>query len=126
MPNKILVIEDDPLIRNNLEEILSLSGFSVVTAGNGQAGLQMVTHEQPNLILCDVMMPELDGYSVLKALRQNPKTASIPVVLLTAQVDRPDPYHTKELGADYLAKPFTVAELVGLVTSHFEPQRVSS
>ncbi|MDZ8186425.1 MAG: response regulator [Nostoc sp. ChiSLP02] len=113
MNKKILVIEDESQICSNIQQILSLSDFDAITANNGLEGLQLAKVEKPDLICCDVMMPELDGYAVLTALRQDPVTESIPVIFLTAKVDRGDLRQGMELGADdYLTKPFSPEELL--------------
>ena len=108
----ILVIEDDDQVRENIEEILELENFEATTAKNGFVGLQLAIEKLPDLIICDVMMPELDGYGVLKALQQNPATAAIPFIFLTAKVEHQDLRQGMNLGADdYLTKPFTPDEL---------------
>jgi two-component system, OmpR family, alkaline phosphatase synthesis response regulator PhoP len=113
MNKKILVIEDEIQICSNIQEILTLSDFLAMTANNGLEGLRLAKAEKPDLICCDVMMPELDGYGVLTALRQDPVTESIPVIFLTAKVDRGDLRYGMELGADdYLTKPFSPEELL--------------
>ncbi|MEH1946351.1 MAG: response regulator [Nostoc sp.] len=113
MTKKILVIEDEAQICSNIQQILSFSDFNTITANNGLEGLRLAKTEQPDLICCDVMMPELDGYGVLTALRQDPITESIPVIFLTAKVDRGDLRQGMELGADdYLTKPFSMEELL--------------
>jgi two-component system, sensor histidine kinase and response regulator len=105
MPH-ILIIEDEPQVRANLREILNLNDFQTLTAPNGQEGLLAAQDTLPDLILCDVSMPQLDGYGVLQGLRQNPQTNHIPMIFLTANSDRPEVRHGMELGAaDYLTKP---------------------
>jgi diguanylate cyclase len=118
---KILVIEDERVIRNNLLKLLSAEGFESIGAENGNQGLQLAQSEQPDLIICDILMPGLDGYEVLKALQQNPKTASIPFIFLTAKAERSDWRQGMNLGADdYLTKPFTRAELLAAITSRLQ------
>ncbi|MGV0105051.1 response regulator transcription factor [Nostoc sp. DSM 114167] len=113
MNKKILIIEDEVQICSNIQQILSFSDFNTITANNGLEGLRLAKTEQPDLICCDVMMPELDGYGVLTALRQDPVTEFIPVIFLTAKVDRGDLRQGMELGADdYLTKPFSMDELL--------------
>ena len=108
----ILVIEDDDQVRENIAEILELEDFEAITAENGFVGVQLAIEKLPDLIICDVMMPQLDGYGVLKALRQNPATAAIPFIFLTAKAERHDLRQGMNLGADdYLTKPFTPDEL---------------
>jgi two-component system, sensor histidine kinase and response regulator len=109
----ILVIEDEPQIRENLQEILTLCDFNAMTACNGAQGLEVLNITLPDLILCDVNMPELDGHDVLRRLRMNTLTANIPFIFLTSNGDRPDVRSGMELGAsDYLTKPVRADELV--------------
>lgn len=109
----VLVIEDEFQILSNLEEILTLSGHTVITAGDGDQGLKLIQAHRPDLVVCDVMMPAMDGYGVLEAMRQNSATAEIPVILLTARAERGDHRRGMELGAnDYVTKPFTTEELL--------------
>ena len=111
---KILIIEDEPSVRANILELLSAEEFKAVAADNGATGVQLALSHRPDLIICDVMMPQLDGHGVLQALRQNPVTATIPFIFLTAKVDRSDLRAGMSLGADdYVTKPFSYA----LVTS---------
>lgn len=119
----ILIIEDEPQIQMNLEQILELGGYQVFVAGDGQAGLDIAHEHHPNLIVSDIMMPRLDGYGVLAALRQDPIFATTPVILLTAKADRPDLRRGMELGADdYITKPFTPSELLAAVDSRLRKQ----
>ncbi len=109
----ILVIEDEPQIRENLQEILTLCDFNAITACNGAQGLEVLNITLPDLILCDVNMPELDGHEVLRMLRMDTLTANIPFVFLTSNSDRPDVRSGMELGAsDYLTKPVRADELI--------------
>jgi DNA-binding NarL/FixJ family response regulator len=110
---KILVIEDEPEMRRNLITILRLEQFQPLSAENGQAGLRVARAEKPDLILCDVMMPVMDGYTVLQKLRQDPLTAVIPFIFLTAKGERGDQRCGMNLGADdYLSKPVPKEELL--------------
>lgn len=119
----ILVIEDDELIRQNLLEILELEGFRAIEAENGQIGIQKACAFLPDLVLCDICMPELDGYAVLESLRSTPQTSTIPVVFLTAKSDQSDLRRGMNLGADdYLVKPCSVVELIGAITSRLKKQ----
>ena len=116
--SKILIIEDQPLMRKNLATILEMEGFQVVLAENGQRGVALAKSESPDLILCDVMMPELDGFGVLRALRSQPATATMPLVFLTAKGDKLDQRTGMNLGADdYLTKPATREDLLAAVRS---------
>jgi two-component system, sensor histidine kinase and response regulator len=109
----ILVIDDEPQLRENLQEILLMSNFETMTAPNGLIGLQLVQETIPDLILCDVNMPELDGHDVLRLLRQDQSTANIPFIFLTSQGERPAVRMGMELGAsDYLTKPINSHELI--------------
>ncbi|MGF1492295.1 MAG: response regulator transcription factor [Microcoleaceae cyanobacterium] len=119
----ILVIEDEVDICENLEEILELSDYQVLAARNGQIGLELAREHIPDLILCDVMMPGLDGYQVIEALRQSSGTARIPVIFLTAKADRSDIRHGMNLGADdYITKPFLPNEVLNAISSRLERQ----
>jgi EAL domain-containing protein (putative c-di-GMP-specific phosphodiesterase class I) len=120
---KILVIEDDRVIRENILKLLKAEGFDVTGAENGELGLNAAVSSLPDVILCDVMMPQLDGYGVLAALRSHPVTATVPFVFLTGKADRSEVRQGMELGADdYLTKPFTKAELVGAISSRLKKQ----
>lgn len=120
---KILVIEDERSIRNNLVKLLSAEGFQTISADNGRSGMELALIEQPDVIICDVLMPELDGYGVLKALQQNPATATIPFIFLTAKTERSDWRQAMALGADdYLTKPFSRAELLDAIASRLQKQ----
>lgn len=122
---RILVIEDETQVRENIQQILEFSDFEVISAAEGAAGLNLAKANIPDLIICDIMMPGMDGYSVLKALRQEPTTETIPVIFLTAKADRADLRQGMELGADdYLTKPFENSELVRAVKSRLERQAV--
>ncbi|MBS4098088.1 MAG: EAL domain-containing protein [Sulfuricella sp.] len=120
---KILVIEDEAPLRNNLAMMLRVEGYQVLSAENGQVGLDVARAEQPDLILSDVMMPVLDGHGVLRALREKPETASIPFVFLTALADRSDFRTGMNLGADdYLVKPFSRNEVLETVQARLHRQ----
>lgn len=110
---KILVIEDEPEMRRNLLTILRLEKFHAIGAENGRTGLALARSEKPDLILCDVMMPEMDGHGVIQALREDPATAIIPFIFLTARGERGDLRSGMNLGADdYLTKPVAKADLL--------------
>ncbi len=118
---KILVIEDEQLVRENILDLLEAEGFEGIGAENGHVGVTWAWDCQPDLIICDVMMPELDGYDVLKLLRKEPVTATIPFIFLTAKADKNDFRQGMQLGADdYLTKPFTSAELLGAIAVRLE------
>ena len=110
---KILIIEDNADVRENLAEILELSNYQTITAENGKIGVDKALRELPDLILCDVMMPELDGFGVLHILGRNHKTADIPFVFLTAKSEKEDFRRGMSLGADdYIVKPFDDEQLM--------------
>lgn len=112
----ILVIEDNFDVRENIVEILELADYTVITADDGRRGVELAQQEKPDLIICDIMMPELDGYGVLHLLSKSPKTSSIPFVFLTAKTERNDIRKGMSLGADdYLTKPFDDVELLDAV-----------
>jgi len=118
MNKKILIVEDENSFRKTVIKILSSEGFEVIGAENGSIGVNLAQTEQPDLILCDIIMPGLDGYEVLTILQQDPTTAMIPFICLTAQEDRSSMRRGMELGAsDYLTKPFTRTELMGAIAS---------
>ncbi|UYZ60705.1 response regulator [Hymenobacter latericus] len=125
----ILLIEDNDLIRENTAEILELAGYHVLTAENGKIGVEKALAARPDLVICDIMMPVLDGYGVLNIFNQNPQLAGIPFIFLTAKTERSDMRKGMELGADdYLTKPFDEAELLSAVTGrlnrfkHLKPE----
>ncbi|KAF3887171.1 MULTISPECIES: hybrid sensor histidine kinase/response regulator [Nostocales] len=121
--HKILVIEDETTVRQNLVELLTYENFKVVAAENGLIGMQLAHEELPDIIICDVMMPELDGHDVLQKLRQQPLTATIPFIFLTGKCDKADMRQGMVLGADdYLTKPFTRVELLAAISSRLEKQ----
>src|SRR5262245_38058436 len=102
----ILLVEDQGPMRRNLALMLRMEEFEVLTAENGRAGLELARREHPDLVLCDVMMPEMDGYGLLQALRTDPSTAAIPFIFLTAKGEKPAIRAGMNLGADdYLTKP---------------------
>ncbi|AHF15300.1 response regulator [Niabella soli] len=112
----ILLIEDNDDIRNNTAEILELSNYNVIAAENGKTGVEKAIEHTPDLIICDIMMPVLDGYGVLHALHRNETTKNIPFIFLTAKTERSDLRKGMELGADdYITKPFTGTELLNAV-----------
>src|SRR5580692_476599 len=113
---KILLIEDNREMRENTSEILDLANYVVVTAENGRKGVDVCKKEKPDLIICDIMMPDLDGYGVLHILSKDPETAAIPFIFLTAKAEKSDMRKGMNLGADdYLTKPFDDTELLNAV-----------
>jgi two-component system, sensor histidine kinase and response regulator len=118
---KILVIEDQVETRESLIEILTTEEFNVTEAENGWVGIKFAHLELPDLIICDIIMPRVDGYEVLEHLRKHPDTETIPFILLSAKSSQIDISKGMELGADdYLTKPFTRTELLGAITVAFE------
>lgn len=115
---KILVIEDEPEMRRNLLTILKLEKFQPLGAENGRVGLDAIKREKPDLILCDVMMPELDGHGVLTALREDSELSAIPFVFLTAKGEKEDLRSGMNLGADdYLTKPVARVDLLEAINA---------
>ncbi len=109
----ILIIEDEEPVRANIIELLEAEGYNAIGAQNGMTGVQVARDKRPDLIICDILMPKLDGYGVWGLLNQEPGTASIPFIFLTAKTDRADLRKGMELGADdYIAKPYTREELL--------------
>ena len=118
MSKKILIIEDSLEMRENTSEILTLAGYEVISAKNGKEGIEMAHKELPDLIICDIMMPILDGYGTLHMLSKNTETANIPFIFLTAKAERSDYRKGMEMGADdYITKPFDDIELLNAVES---------
>ena len=124
---KILVIEDEESIRENILELLEAEDFQGIGAINGKIGIKMAIDQIPDLILCDMMMPETDGHGVLKALRSEPLTATIPFIFLTAKADKSDIRRGMELGADdYITKPCTPQELLKAIAIRLEKHKAIS
>ncbi|RYF89726.1 MAG: response regulator [Chitinophagaceae bacterium] len=110
---KILIIEDNTEVRENTAEIIELSNYQVITAENGKVGVELALKEKPDLIICDIMMPVLDGYGVYHLLSKHKDTALIPFIFLTAKSERTDFRKGMEMGADdYITKPFDGIELL--------------
>ena len=113
---KILIIEDQAPMRRNIALMLELEGYEVLTAENGRVGLALALSSKPDLVLCDVMMPEMDGYGVIQGLRSDKETATMPFVFLTAKGDRPDIRIGMNFGADdYLTKPVVRDDLLAAI-----------
>ncbi|MEP6517470.1 hybrid sensor histidine kinase/response regulator [Microcoleus vaginatus] len=124
---KILVIEDEEAIRENILELLEAENFEGIGAINGKVGIKLAIEKIPDLILCDMMMPEVDGHGVIKALRSEPLTATIPFIFLTAKADKVDIRRGMELGADdYITKPCTPQELLNAIAIRLEKQKTIS
>lgn len=120
---KVLVIEDEQNIRENIQEILEAKSFEVKTASNGKEGLALASEFHPNLILCDVMMPKMDGFKVLEFVRKTPIIQNTPFIFLTAKIDKSDVRQGMELGADdYLTKPFSAKDLIKAIETRLRKQ----
>jgi CheY-like chemotaxis protein/CRP-like cAMP-binding protein len=121
----ILIIDDNTQIRENIAEILEFSGYVTLTAENGKKGVETAVREKPALIICDIMMPELDGYGVLHLLKRNPTTEHIPFIFLTAKTERVDLRKGMEMGADdFITKPFDDLELLNAVEVRIKKQDI--
>jgi len=117
----VLVIEDEQQTRNVFVKCLTFEGFQAYGASNGSEGIQLAQECHPDLVVCDIMMPDMDGYSVLSALRRSPLTAAIPLIFLTAKVTMSDLRRGMELGADdYLTKPCTVEQFLSAIASRLK------
>lgn len=117
----ILLIEDNASLRRNIAQILTIEGCRVLTAADGVAGLERLREQTPDLILCDIMMPQMGGYEVLSRVRAEPSTASLPFIFLTAKGDMPDLRLGMSLGADdYLPKPVESADLLTAIRARLE------
>ena len=121
----ILVIDDNPNIRDNTAEILELAGYKTFTAENGRQGVDLAIKEKPAVIVCDIMMPELDGYGVLHLVRKNIETQNIPFIFLTAKTERSDFRKGMEMGADdYITKPFDDIELLNAIETRLKKAEI--
>ena len=121
----ILVIEDQPIMRHKTVTILKMEGYDVLEAPNGKEGIRIACDELPDLILCDIMMPECDGYEVLQAVRLDRTTATTPFIFFTAKGEKPEVRAGMNLGADdYLVKPTPRTELLEAIEARFERQRL--
>jgi len=121
MPKKILVIEDNPSMLENIADIIWLANYEAITAPCGKTGVELAKQLTPDLILCDVMMPELDGYGVFHILHKDPDTANIPFIFLTAKADPTDFRLGMNLGADdYITKPFEHYDLLKVIETRLK------
>lgn len=121
---KILIIEDEDTILQNVIDLLQAERFEAIGAEEGQLGIQLALNYQPDLILCDIMMPDIDGYTVLTELQKQPRLAHIPFIFMTAKVEREDLRLGMELGADdYITKPFTPVELLSAIRARMKKQQ---
>ncbi|MAO07127.1 MAG: transcriptional regulator [Alteromonas sp.] len=121
----ILLIEDDIALRENTAELLELSGYEVTVAPNGRVGIDKAVSLHPNLIICDIMMPEVDGYGVLEALSQKEETRFIPFIFLSAKTEHKEIRKGMDMGADdYLTKPFEEEELLSAIESRIAKAKI--
>jgi CRP-like cAMP-binding protein/CheY-like chemotaxis protein len=125
MNESILIIDDEDIMRTVATKMLKNAGYNVIQANNGKTGVSLATQMKPDLILCDIMMPELDGFDVLQLLSKNQETATIPFIFLTAKTDRLDFRKGMEMGADdYIIKPFNQVELVNAIESRLKKNEI--
>jgi DNA-binding response OmpR family regulator len=123
----ILIIEDDTALRENTAELLELEGYSVITAPNGRIGIELAKKQLPNIIVCDIMMPEVDGYGVLEAISLEQNTSQIPFIFLSAKTEHKEIRKGMNLGADdYLTKPFEEEELMSAIESRLAKAEILS
>ena len=112
----LLVIEDEAPLRANIVRLLSVEGYRVIAAADGNEGIRRAREDRPDLVICDILMPLVDGYGVLATLRSQPETAAIPFIFLTASADKDDLARGLQSGAnDYVTKPFKIADLLAAV-----------
>lgn len=122
---KVLIIEDNNDIRENVVEILSLSGYSVFDTDNGKKGAELAITHKPDIILCDIMMPGMDGYGVFEVLHSHEDTKTIPFIFITAKSERIDVRKGMEMGADdYLTKPFDDTELINAIETRLRKKQI--
>src|SRR5262249_51169501 len=118
---RILLIDDNGALRDEIASILEVEGYIVETAPDGRIGLERIKEHRPDLVICDLVMPDMDGYQTLQAVRGNPETETLPFFLLTAREEREQVRHGMELGADdYITKPFKVGDLLRAVKAVFD------
>ncbi|WP_299159145.1 response regulator transcription factor [uncultured Eudoraea sp.] len=122
---RILIIEDDVGIRGNTAELLQLEGYFVSAASNGRTGLEKIKCETPDLILCDILMPEMDGFAVLRHVGQDPDLKRIPFIFFSAKSEKIDIKAGIDAGADdYLTKPFELEDLLTTIEKHVNKQKI--
>ena len=125
MKKKILLIEDDAIVRENTAEILKLANYNVLTSDNGKDGIAKANTYQPDLIICDILMPELDGYGVLQIMMRNEELQKIPFIFMTAKTNHSDIRKGMNLGAsDYITKPFEESELLSAIESRLKKNEI--
>jgi CheY-like chemotaxis protein len=119
----VLVIEDEAPLRANLVRILCAEDYRVVAAADGDEGIRCVLSERPDLVICDILMPRVDGFGVLAALRSRPESAAIPFIFLSASADKDDFARGLKSGAnEYVTKPFKIADLLAAVRRLLPPE----
>ncbi len=124
MAKKIFIVEDELDFLSTLRERLEFEGFEVTTAVDGEEALKKIPEEQPDLILLDIMLPEMNGYQVCRELKSNPETETIPVVVVTAKSQESDKFWAKETGADdYVTKPFEMEELLQIIRDNLQEDK---
>ncbi|UCE94838.1 MAG: response regulator, partial [Flavobacteriaceae bacterium] len=122
---KILIIEDDTIVRENTTEILQLANYDVISAENGKVGIEKASFYKPDLIICDILMPDLDGYGVLQILMRNKALQKIPLVFMSAKTKHEDIRRGMDLGAsDYITKPFEESELLSAVATRLKRKEI--
>lgn len=122
---KILVIEDERPVRNNIIDLLKVEGYDAIGAENGKVGLQLIKEQAFDLVICDVLMPKMDGFELLRTLTQEQPTETLPFIFVTAKTERSDLRQGMELGAyDYITKPFTRSELLAAVTAQLKKRNL--
>ncbi len=115
----LLLVEDEESLRASLKKMLTFEGFEVLTAEDGRVGVEQARQHHPDLILCDIMLPNLDGFGVAEALRSDPATEAIPLIFLTAKVEKEAIQRGMELGVRaYVTKPFTLTEILDVINDH--------
>jgi CheY-like chemotaxis protein len=120
----LLVIEDEAPLRANIVRILSAEGYRVIAAADGDEGIRRVREGRPDLVICDILMPRVDGFGVLDSLRSRPETAAIPFIFLTASADKEDLARGLRSGAnEYVTKPFKIADLLAAVKRRLPPPK---
>lgn len=125
MKKKILIIEDDIVVRENTAEILQLANYEVITSEDGKSGLEKAVFFKPDLIICDILMPELDGYGVLQIMMRNKKLQGIPLIFMSAKTKHEDIRRGMDLGAsDYITKPFEESELLSAIASRLKRKEI--
>ncbi|MGE3311721.1 MAG: response regulator [Limisphaerales bacterium] len=118
---RVVVIEDEPEMRRNIVRLLKLEGYDPAEAPTGEAGIDLVRERRPDLVICDVMMPGIDGHEVLRTLRADPQLRSVPLIFLTARADKTDRRGGMNLGADdYITKPFSNDDLLAAIAARLE------